>query len=80
MQTATVTYDGQVLRPDLPLNLKPNSRYMITIQDDPTTLAEGDAWDVLEMLTGAVDAPPDWAAEHDHYLYGSPKKQNKTSL
>ncbi len=31
------------------------------------------AWDVLESLTGTVEAPADWSAEHDHYLYGIPK-------
>jgi hypothetical protein len=31
------------------------------------------AWDTLESMTGSVNAPPDWATEHDHYLYGTPK-------
>jgi hypothetical protein len=35
----------------------------------------GNAWDVLESLTGTVEAPADWSAEHDHYLYGTPKRQ-----
>ncbi|WP_448574435.1 hypothetical protein [Trichothermofontia sp.] len=34
-----------------------------------------DAWDVLESLTGTLEAPSDWSAEHDHYLYGTPKYQ-----
>lgn len=38
-------------------------------QSLPTT-----AWDVLDSLAGSVDAPPDWAEEHDHYLYGTPKR------
>lgn len=33
------------------------------------------AWDVLEALTGTVEAPTDWSEEHDHYLYGTPKRQ-----
>ena len=32
----------------------------------------GNAWDVLESLTGTVEAPTDWSAEHNHYLYGTP--------
>jgi hypothetical protein len=28
----------------------------------------------LQSLIGSVDAPPDWSAEHDHYLYGTPKR------
>lgn len=35
----------------------------------------GDAWDVLDSLTGTIEAPPDWSADHDHYLYGTPKHQ-----
>lgn len=33
------------------------------------------AWDVLEKLAGTITAPEDWATEHDHYLYGAPKRQ-----
>jgi hypothetical protein len=34
----------------------------------------GNAWDTLETLTGTVEAPIDWSAQHDHYLYGTPKQ------
>jgi hypothetical protein len=37
------------------------------------------AWDILESLTGTVEAPTDWSAEHDHYLYGTPKRQEPES-
>lgn len=30
--------------------------------------------DFLRDLIGAVSAPSDWASEHDHYLYGSPRR------
>ena len=33
-----------------------------------------DATAVLESLIGSIAAPSDFAAEHDHYLYGSPKR------
>ena len=39
----------------------------------------GNAWDVLESLTGTVEAPADWSAEHDHYLYGTPKHPESES-
>ena len=39
----------------------------------------GNAWDVLESVTGTVEAPADWSAEHDHYLYGTPKHQEADS-
>lgn len=34
-------------------------------------------WEVLEKLVGSIEGPADWADEHDHYLYGGPKKYAK---
>ncbi|MCY7406420.1 MAG: hypothetical protein LH631_03310 [Alkalinema sp. CAN_BIN05] len=34
---------------------------------------EPNAWDILEALTGTIEAPTDWSSEHDHYLYGTLK-------
>lgn len=33
------------------------------------------AWDVLDSLAGSISAPADWAQEHDHYLYDTPKRE-----
>jgi hypothetical protein len=38
---------------------------------------EGNAWDVLEALTGTIEAPSDWSSQHDFYLYGNPKHDNE---
>ncbi len=76
--TLTAVFDGDVLRPDSQTGLEPNTRYVITIQSVVPTVAEGDAWDVLEALTGTLEAPNDWSSEHDHYLYGTPKRQAET--
>jgi len=40
-------------------------------------LREGNALAVLEKLIGTVEAPSDWAAEHDYYLYGTPKRTDQ---
>ena len=69
----TVVFDGSVLRPDAPLDLTPNTRYVIVIQELISAAVEGDAWDVLEAMVGTVEASEDWSSEHDHYLYGTPK-------
>jgi hypothetical protein len=71
--TVTVLFDGHVLRPDAPLDLEPNTRYVVTIQPNITEDGTGDAWDVLSRFAGTVDAPADWSDEHDHYLYGTAK-------
>lgn len=73
-QTVTVVFDGQVLRPESPIALKPNQRYVITIQPEPVDEPLNDGWDEIAALAGTVEAPEDWAAEHDHYLYGTPKR------
>jgi hypothetical protein len=55
----TVTFDGSVLRPDTPLELEPNKRYVITIvseDNNSSQVTTADAWDVLEDLAGTVDA------------------------
>lgn len=75
-KTLVATFDGQVLWPETPLDLELNRRYVVLIEPAPPTdnEEEGDAWDLLEALAGTIDAPSDWAAEHDHYLYGMPKR------
>jgi hypothetical protein len=77
-QVVTVVFDGKVLHPDIPLDLKPNLRYKITIHEVFPQAMDEDAWDVLDELIGTIKAPPDWAGEHDHYLYGTAKRNPET--
>jgi hypothetical protein len=37
--------------------------------------AEPTIWKKLRAIAGTVDAPEDWARNHDHYIHGSPKLQ-----
>lgn len=32
-------------------------------------------WTMMDELAGSVEAPADWSDEHDHYLYGVPKRR-----
>lgn len=41
-------------------------------------IPNGDAWSVLESMEGTVEGPPDWSSELDHYLYGTPKRNEST--
>lgn len=71
----TVTFDGKVLHPDEPLDWEPNKRYVVVIKaEDQLPSEDNKGWDVIEDLAGTLDAPTDWALEHDHYLYGTPKR------
>jgi hypothetical protein len=46
--------------------------FILTLNQHQKT---ANAWDVLELQTGTIEAPSDWSIEHDHYLYGTPKHQ-----
>jgi len=64
---------------DLPDDLQQQVLNFIATLRQQHSQISNDAWDVLGSLTGTVDAPADWSAEHDHYLYGTPKHQETES-
>ena len=74
-KTITATFDGEYLRPDNPVDLQPNQRYLITIQPQTDTQTPESGWPAIEALAGTVEAPADWSIEHDRYLYGTPKQK-----
>lgn len=78
MKTITIDaiYDGEVLRPKQVVPLLRDHQYSITISEIPELSNDQgvDAWDVLEAIAGTYDGPSDWSEQHDHYIYGSPKR------
>ena len=45
----------------------------------PATPGSGaGAWDILQQSAGSLEMPADWSAEHDHYLYGTPKRSSNS--
>ena len=72
-RTLHARFDGKVLKPEEPVNLKQDVRYLITVESEEAT-GKQSLWDVLDEFTGKVEGPKDWSEEHDHYLYGVPKK------
>jgi hypothetical protein len=74
-RTIGAIFDGEVLRPEEPLDLEPNRRYAVTIAE-PAEDGErkpGVLDNILD-LAADFDLPSDLAAQHDHYLYGTPKR------
>lgn len=73
------TFDGQAFRPKEPVDLPVDREYVVTVERVPRT-EDGKSGDVerdpafdlsdLAVHTGI----PDLAHEHDHYLYGTPKR------
>jgi hypothetical protein len=73
-RTISVIFDGEVLRPEEPLDLERNRRYEITIEEpaEDGSRKPGVLDDILDL---AIDfGIPDFAEQHDHYLYGTPKR------
>ncbi len=71
-QSLAAHFDGTVIVPDEPVRLPVGQRLRVTLE-----LAEPDVprfADFLRLEADLPDAPPDLAAQHDHYLYGSPKR------
>ena len=64
---------------DLPDDLQQQVLQFATALRRQHLQTAGNAWDVLASLTGTVEAPADWSAEHDHYLYGTLKQQEADS-
>jgi hypothetical protein len=68
-KTLTAVFDGQVLRPDEPISLTPNTRVRITVE--ATDAARPAATSFLETAKSLnLDGPSDWSSRMDHYLYG----------
>lgn len=76
-QTIMVVFDGEVFRPIEPVDLEPNQRYEVTIKDAPIDDAPvAPPRSIMRILERATDLglPSDLAAQHDHYLHGTPKR------
>lgn len=69
-----VNYDGIAFHPEEKIELEPNTHYIIQIISQEKPSQNKTAWELLEEMAGSFEAPEDWSSEHDHYLYGTPKK------
>jgi len=78
MKTFKVHYDGHVLVPDEPVDLPLNSPLELSVVSRDK---ESDIPADLDRLAALAKSRPagastrsDLAAQHDHYLYGAPKR------
>jgi len=70
--TFSAHFDGHVIVPDESLQLPVGQRLTVHI-DLPAPAAPRFAG-LLSLEADLPDAPADIARQHDHYLYGSPKR------
>jgi hypothetical protein len=69
-RTVYATFDGEVLRPEGPLAVPPNTRVKITI-DEPPEPDDEPPVSFIEIALGMdLQGPADWSERIDDYLYG----------
>jgi hypothetical protein len=72
-------YDGRVIVPDEPVDLPPNQALIVRIE--ARSMAEAPAresalaW-LAANASDCADVPSDLSHQHDHYLYGVPKRDD----
>jgi hypothetical protein len=72
-QTIRATFDGEVLRPEQPVDLEPNTTYVVTIQPEHPMVesTEDEEYPLAMIRRYAADAGvTDLAERHDYYAHG----------
>ena len=74
-KTLHAVFDGQVLRPDGPVDLQPNTRYLVTVQSEvgngqepPQVQADYPLTRILALATDM--GVTDLASRHSSYAHG----------
>jgi hypothetical protein len=77
--TLRARFDGKVLIPEEPVDLPTDRVLEVRVEDGVEQDASVGLVKLLEELDKLPydpDSPSDAAAQHDHYLYGTPKREN----
>jgi len=69
IKTLHAVFDGEMLCPEEPVELEPNTRVRITIE--PTEIPQTKAHSFLQTARSLnLEGPYDWSARFEDYLYG----------
>ena len=70
-------YDGKFIVPDEPVDLPPNQALIVRIEakhlEVPPVRESALAW-LAANASDSTAIPSDFSHRHDHYLYGTPKR------
>ena len=73
MVVINATFDGKNFVPEKPPEgLSPNTKVRLTLETDENGKLTGLA--AIAAMAVAGGLPPDFAAQHHHYMYGVPKR------
>lgn len=69
-QTIDATFDGNVFRPDVPVEIPANTRVRLTVQANESHSGQAAVsfFDVAKSLQ--IEGPADWASNLEEYMYG----------
>ena len=73
-KTMYATFDGQVLRPDESIELKPNTRVRITIEPESESQTKRKSF-LQTARSLKLEGPSDWSSRLEDYLYETEKIQ-----
>jgi predicted DNA-binding antitoxin AbrB/MazE fold protein len=73
--TFEATFDGEVFRPTEEVNLKPNTKVTVTVEEKVSLKSAsekiGEPYSFLKYLDSvSIDAPPDYSVNYEQYLSG----------
>lgn len=71
-QIINAHFDGKVIVPEQPVEMPVGERLRVTLEVSAAEKPRYAAF--LELAADLPDAPCDMGHQHDHYLYGAPKK------
>ncbi len=69
-KTLNAIYDGKVLRPDEPIELKPNTRVRVTIETVDQSKAKSRSF-LRTARSLNLKGPSDWSVRFEDYLYNN---------
>jgi predicted DNA-binding antitoxin AbrB/MazE fold protein len=73
--TVEAIYENGVLKPAQPLPLREHEKVQVTVEPTRQSLAERIAAHARALPQETLDRlPADGASQHDHYIYGTPKR------
>lgn len=72
--TLYATFDGEVLRPDEPVPLAPNTRVRVIIETEDTMVPSPASF-LRTAQSLNLDGPPDWSSRLEDYLYEEPSER-----
>jgi hypothetical protein len=74
----TATVQNNTIK--LPVDVPDGTRVEVVLPEAASngeSKSAGSFFDAIRDLVGSVEGPADWAAEHDHYIHGTPKRDGK---